>query len=208
MRDNLHTLLFAVVLGLVCSLLLAITGQFTTPYRKANEQAEEMLNFLSALQVPFEPDADAKTLVEIFERNIRVSGRGALTLYEYVRGTSPDSPVEAVAVPFSGPGLWGAVDAVMALEPDLVTIRAVRFYKQEETPGLGGEIGADWFQDQFKGKQLVSASGEPEFRIGPDSGRGGQNRVDAITGATMTSDRVQDMLNALAVQLHSERESQ
>ena len=42
MRDNVHTIVFAVVLGLVCSVLLAATGRFTTPYREANEKAEEV----------------------------------------------------------------------------------------------------------------------------------------------------------------------
>ena len=66
-----------------------------------------------------------------------------------------------MAVPFSGSGVWGPIEGVLALEPDMQTIRGVRFYKQEETPGLGGEIASDWFQAQFKGKTLVSAAGDP-----------------------------------------------
>jgi len=207
-KDNLQTLLFAVVLGFVCSLLLATAGQFTAPYRQANEKAEEVRNFLSALQVPFDPEADPRALVDIFDRNIRVSQHDGLTLYEYTLEHTPESKAEAVAVPFSGPGLWGPIEGVMALEPDLATIRAVRFYKQEETPGLGGEIGADWFQDKFAGKKMVSRSGDPVFRVRPGAGAEDQNGVDAITGATMTSDRVQDILNDLARRLHNERERQ
>lgn len=204
MKDNLHTLLFAVVLGLVCSLLLAMTSWWTTPYREANEKAEEVRNFLSALEVPFELGSEPKVLVGLFEQNVRITETEALTLYEYLPDGPGESRVAAIAVPFDGPGLWGPIKGVMALEPDWQTIRGVRFYQQEETPGLGGEIAADWFLAQFKGKRIVSGDGEPGFRVGA-GGAKLANGVDAVTGATMTSERVQDMLNALAVRIHNER---
>ena len=208
MKDNLHTLIFAVVLALVCSLLLATTSRLTTPYREANEKAEEVRNFLSALEVPFDPAAGPKSLVELFERSVRVTPLDDMTLYEYREDTDTGPRVAAIAVPFSGPGLWGPIKGVMALEPDWLTIRAVRFYKQEETPGLGGEIGAAWFLDQFRGKQIVSEAGEPGFTIAPGAAATRANGVDDVTGATMTSDRVADMLNALAVRICAEREEQ
>ena len=77
----------------------------------------------------------------------------------------------------------------------MVTIRGIRFYKQEETPGLGGEIGASWFQDQFKGKKIVSPSGEYGFSINKPGSGTGSNQVDGITGATMTSERVGIMID-------------
>ena len=92
----------------------------------------------------------------------------------------------AVAVPFSGPGLWGGIEGVMALEPDLVTIRGVRFYKQEETPGLGGEIGSDTFQNQFAGKRMISPEGVAGFRIVKPGTGADVNSVDGISGATLT----------------------
>ncbi len=73
------------------------------------------------------------------------------------------------------------------------TIRAISFYKHEETPGLGGEIGASWFQDQVKGKLIEDSDGNPGMRV--QSGASESNEVDAITGATMTCDKVEDMLN-------------
>ena len=206
MRDNLHTVVFAAALAVVCSLLLAATSRFTTPFREANEKAEEMRNFLEALEVPFEPGTGAKALVEVFEQNVRVNEGAGITIYAYVPDGGADTAPRSLAVPFSGPGLWGPVNGVMALEPDLLTIRAVRFYKQEETPGLGGEIGSDWFQDQFKGKRIVSADGTPGIRIAPGAGAESDHAVDAVTGATMTCDRVQDMLNGLANRIAQQRE--
>ena len=201
----MRTILFSVVLGFVCSLLLAGTSLFTGPYRDANRKAEEVRNFLSALDVEVDEDADAKTLLTIFDENIRTNVRGGVTLYEYVPASSGAQTPLAIAVPFSGPGLWGPIKAVMALEPDMKTIKGVRFYDQEETPGLGGEIGADWFQKQFIGKELVSASGLPGFNIVKPGTALDKNSVDGITGATMTSERVRDMVDSLAKKLLEDR---
>lgn len=203
MRDNARTILFAAVLGIICSIMLAGANLFTAPYRLANEKAEEVRNFLAALEVPVSAEADSKTLLEIFNRDIKVLELGKLTLYEY-RPEKSEKPI-ALAVPFSGSGLWGPVKGVLALEPDLLTIRGVRFYQQEETPGLGGEIGSDWFQEQFKGKEIVSGDGKPGFRVLKSGGTADRNSVDGITGATMTSDRVQTMMNNLARALWEER---
>lgn len=202
MNNSIHTLSFAVVLGVTCSVLLVGASRFTQPYRDANEKAEEVRNFLSALDVPVPPHATAEDLLAVFKANIREDMRDGLPLYTYVP-EGAEAPV-AVAVPFSGAGVWGPIEGVLALEPDLTTIRGVRFYKQEETPGLGGEIASDWFQQQFRGKTLVSTSGEPGFRVRKPNTLQDRNVVDAITGATMTSDRVENMLDALARRLREE----
>ena len=205
MRDNVRTIVFAIVLALVCSSILVAASLYTEPYRRANEKAEEVLNFLSALEVPVDSGADAEALLSVFDRNIRVRELGALSLYEYVPDSSSSEEPIAVAVPFSGPGLWGPIKGVLALEPDLLTIRGIRFYKHEETPGLGGEISADWFQKQFEGKQIVSGEGKPSLSILKPGDAHDGDSVDGITGATMTCDRVQAMLDGLATALGEER---
>lgn len=201
MRNDVKVISFAAILAIVCALLLTAADQIFRPFREANEKAEEVRNFLVALEIPVEEGANAQTLVEVFEQNIERREWGDLTVYVYSEGGVP----VAYAIPFSGPGLWGPVDGVVALEADLLTIRGVRFYKQEETPGLGGEIGAEWFQDQFRGKSIVSNSGQPGFTITKPKQAGNSNEVDGITGATMTSDRVGTILDSLSKQVFEER---
>jgi Na+-transporting NADH:ubiquinone oxidoreductase subunit C len=186
-------LLFAAVTGAVCSVLLVGTTRFTAPYRDANVRAEEVLNLLGALGAPLDAKPRAAALLELFDRDVRIRKLEGLELYEYVpQGAA--RPV-GVAVPLAGMGLWGPVRGVLALEPDLKTIREVRFYQQEETPGLGGEIGSRWFQEQFSGKRIVSDDGKPGFRILKPGGATDSNSVDGITGATMTSARVAKILD-------------
>ena len=148
---------------------------------------------------------DSKTLLEIFDRDVRIKKLGELALLEYVPASSNSPEPVAVAMPFSGMGVWGPMKGVLALEPDLRTIRGISFYQQEETPGLGGEIAAEWFQKQFVNKEIVSNAGEPGFRVLKPGAAPGKNEVDGITGATMTSNRVQLLLDNLAKSIGKER---
>ena len=197
MKDKdarLFTLIYAGLLGSLCALLLSAAGAFTAPYRAANARAEEVRHILGVLGVAFPSDAQARDLVRIFEQQVEVRELGELTVFGY--SPSPEDDAEpAVALPLAGPGLWGPIKGFLALEADMATIRGVTFHEQEETPGLGGEIGSHWFRAQFKGKRIVDADGRGGIRIVRGGGAQGANEVDGITGATMTCDKVQAILN-------------
>lgn len=192
MKNNIYTLCYAAILGTVCAFLLTAAAQFTYPYEQANASAEKMSNILVILKVPVGADADPAQLIEIFKTNVFEEEKDGLTIYSY--RPAGQAEAEAVAFPFSGPGLWGPIKGFLALESDLKTIRGISFYEQEETPGLGGEIASDWFKSQFVGKSIVDKSGKPGITI-ISKGKAGQSQVDAITGATMTCDKVESMLN-------------
>ena len=205
MKDNTRIILFTVVLAVICSLLLAGSTIFTAPYRQANEKAEEVRTFLSVLGAPVQGVSDSRELLAIFNREVRVKTLGSLTLYEYLPESGKSDKPAAVAVPFKGMGLWGPIKGVLALQSDLRTIKTISFYQQEETPGLGGEIGADWFRKQFENKQILSADGQAGFRVLKPGGQPGPTEVDGISGATMTSQRVGLMLDNLAKSIAEER---
>ena len=193
MKDSLHTILYAAVLAVVSAGLLTAAAKFTEPYAKANAEAERMRNILAVLAVPFDAGASSRELVAIFETNVQEEEQDDLKLYVY-RPDGADGAVAAVAIAFEGSGLWGPIEGLLSLEADRRTIRGVTFYRQEETPGLGGEIVAAWFRNQFAGKSIYSAAGKPGIGIRRTRGKG-PNEVDAITGATMTCEKVEAMLN-------------
>ena len=207
MKNSVHVIAFAGILAVVCSILLFAVTQFTEPLRKINEETDKDRNFLSALGVPIRKNIKPKELLEVFDKNIKVKKLGKITIYEYIPETSASGKPVAIAVPFSGAGFWAPIKGVLAFEPDLLTIRGIRFYQQEETPGLGGEIASKWFQNEFKGKKIVSNNGEAGFKIVKSGETAGINSVDAITGATRTSERVQIMLNKVAKELYKERKN-
>jgi Na+-transporting NADH:ubiquinone oxidoreductase subunit C len=191
-KGSAYTLVYAAVLGAVCALLLTGAARFTAPYRQANSEAEEARNVLMALKVPLPEKVSSRVVLELRAKNVHETKLGDMVTYVY-SPSDAGGKVLATAVRFAGPGLWGPIKGFLALEPDMKTIRGITFYEQEETPGLGGEIGAPWFREQFVGKSIVGADGKPGIIIR----RGGEpapNKVDAISGATLTCNKVQTML--------------
>lgn len=198
MKESIRIIVFAIIIAVVCSGLLFGVTQFTRPYREVNEEAEKVRNFLIAMGAPISEDASAKEVIRLFENNVKVRKINGVEIYEYFPESSSSGKPAAIAVRFSGSGLWAPIEGVVAFKPDLLTIKGIRFYKQEETPGLGGEIASEWFQEQFIGKKIVSEDGKPGFRILKPGKASGQNEVDGITGATMTSERVQIIIDNIA----------
>jgi len=102
-------------------------------------------------------------------------------------------------IPMQGKGLWGPIYGTIALEGDLNTVYGAVFSHKGETPGLGAEIATKDFQQQFKDKTIFDQNGNfvsvkvvkggvANSNINPAHG------VDAISGGTITSDGVTDML--------------
>lgn len=98
-------------------------------------------------------------------------------------------------VPMVGTGLWGPVWGFMAFKDDMNTIMGAKFDHKTETPGLGAEINTAGFQDQFEGETIFS--GDEFVSITVMKGGGGdakEHAVDGITGGTITSVGVQEMI--------------
>jgi Na+-transporting NADH:ubiquinone oxidoreductase subunit C len=205
MKANLHTLLYATVLGGTCALLLTGASQSLAPYREANQRADEVRNILEVLGVGYDREATAKELVDVFDREVRMERRGELTVYRHVSGEDGEDG-ETVAVAFAGSGLWGPIKGFLAMDGAMKKIRGITFHEQEETPGLGGDIGSDWFRARFQGKLIEGPDGTAGIRIRRPGEAPGPNKVEAITGATMTCERVETMLNALIGRIVRERQ--
>ena len=188
-KHSLYAVIYALLLGLVCAAMLTGVDTFTAERKAANAKAEEVRNVLGVLGVPFDAAAQSAELLEVYEANVRTRERGDREFYVY------DHPTEGTlnATSYDGPGLWGPVEGFLCLRDDMTTIYAITFYKHEETPGLGGDISTPGFQDQFRGKAISTPAGSGIAIVG--DGADGPNEVDAIAGATMTSDKVEAMLN-------------
>ena len=99
-------------------------------------------------------------------------------------------------VPVRGKGLWGPIWGYVALEADLNTIAGAVFDHKSETPGLGSDINAGWFQEPFTGKTIFNEAGEfvsvEVMKGGADPSS--MHQVDAISGGTITSKALEEML--------------
>lgn len=195
-NSNAYIITYAAILGIVCALLLTATAESTKKMRKDNGDAEKLKNVLAALKVPTDEKATSEQMIEVFKANVRTEEKGdGLEFYYY----QPEGSVEpvAVAVQFEGNGLQAKIKGFLALETDMKTIRGITFYEQAETPGLGGRISEEWFLKQFEGKTIVDADGKPGMIIKMGGAKEAINAVDAVTAATMTSDKVEYMLNVV-----------
>ncbi len=101
-------------------------------------------------------------------------------------------------IPIYGAGLWGPVWGYIALKDDLKTIVGTFFDHESETPGLGAKITDDpAFRAQFISKSLdLSDNTEHIFEIKKGGAPKDQsNAIDAITGATLTSQGLDAAIN-------------
>lgn len=98
--------------------------------------------------------------------------------------------------PVEGVGLWGPIWGFVALTDDFNTISGVVFAHTSETPGLGAEIATPIFEDKFINKKLFNGDDYKGISVlkGEGASSGNDNAVDAISGGTITSVAVEEML--------------
>ena len=114
--------------------------------------------------------------------------------------TLPDGS-QRTALIRSGAGLWGPIEAVICMEPDSGTLTGLAVLDHKETPGLGARISETWFMEQFRGKR-------PPLELVPEKTRSAADgQVDAVTGATITSRAVRDLVNRTAQELRQKHET-
>lgn len=95
-----------------------------------------------------------------------------------------------------GKGLWDEIWGYIALESDLNTIAGQAFDHKGETPGLGAEIkdNKNWY-GQFTGKKFYNSNGDfTSISVVKGGVKDPSNQVDAISGATITANGVDEML--------------
>jgi len=106
-----------------------------------------------------------------------------------------EGTLTSVILPIHGYGLWSTMYALLALEADLNTVQGLVYYDQGETPGLGGEVENPKWKALWKGKQLFDAQGNLAISVTKNPVVASSvHGVDALSGATLTSNGVQHSL--------------
>lgn len=111
-----------------------------------------------------------------------------------------DGAVDQIVIPFHGKGLWSTMYGFLCLDSDTKTVRGVSYYEHGETPGLGGEIDNPRWKESWIGKKVLSSEDfSPIFdvvkgSVNPSSSMA-SSQVDGLSGATLTSNGVEYMVN-------------
>lgn len=126
---------------------------------------------------------------------IRVRAKQALVYLVRENGA-----ISQLVLPVYGKGLYSTMYGFLALASDTSTVTGFAFYDQGETPGLGGEVNSTAWKAQWPGKSVLDPAGwQPVIQVikgGVQPGsKEAAHQVDAVSGATMTSRGVENLLH-------------
>jgi len=216
-NSNKYTFIFAVLMVLVVAASLSITATSLKPMQNKNVKQEKMQNILSTVGIEC-TRAEAqelynKYIVEEITLNQNGERVESVNAFEVSLAKQMEKPVDEqifpmykaeykgkinYVIPLRGKGLWDAICGYVALEEDFNTVQGVIFDQKGETAGLGAEITTDWFQENFKNEKIFNDQNE---LVGVKVTKGysqpenkDDNKVDAISGATITSNGVTNMI--------------
>jgi Na+-transporting NADH:ubiquinone oxidoreductase subunit C len=104
---------------------------------------------------------------------------------------------DIVVVELKGMGLWGGIGGFIAIERPANTVYGAYFNHESETAGLGAEIkDSQAWQEKFIGKKVYKDGSKDIALSVVKKVEDPETQVDCVTGATLTSNGVNDMIKA------------
>lgn len=129
-----------------------------------------------------------------------LEGRQEITIFTQVNA---QDEVIAYGLPLVGKGLWGSIEGFGVISSDLQKMKGIAFTKQVETPGLGARITEEEYKSYFRNLDLSGfqqdSTDKPIIMVKEKEKTNleeSMNSIQAITGATQTSQGVLDMVNS------------
>lgn len=215
-NSNSYTFMFAIVMVVIIASLLAYTATTLKPLQDKNVKNEKMQNILSSIGEDVDRDLAADVFTQYIKEQLALKSDGTVDANTSAFDINMKNEIKKPAdeqryplyiaekdgqtfyiVPLYGNGLWDAIWGYVALESDENTVQGAKFDHKGETPGLGAEIKESWFGAQYNGKKILDDSGN---FVGVKAVKGGAPQgdihgVDGISGGTITSDAVTDMIS-------------
>ncbi len=209
---NTYTFLYAAIMVIIVAAILSVMAMALKPLQTRNMETEKKQNILASVNI--ESTADnaekiyAETIVNSYLVDINGNKKEGDAFSTDLKKEKTKDPSERnlpvfecqsenglkYVFPVRGSGLWGPIWGYVSLNSDMNTIFGANFDHEGETPGLGAEITTAKFRNQFTGKKIfkdsvltfiVAKKGE----VAPE-----EHRVDGISGGTITSKGVENML--------------
>ncbi len=137
-------------------------------------------------------EADPEQSVDI-PTEADIASLGRRSVLAPVHFLASDGEVQLIVLPVSGKGYQSTLRAWLTLQADLKTVAALRIVEQGETPGLGARVETPEWQNLWEGKELTDETGAIVIEVVRGTASG-PHQVDAISGATVTSSGVGNML--------------
>lgn len=179
MKNMIKLGLTLLAICVVASLALGVTNQVTAPV--IEQRGIQANNELRQKVLP-----EAKDFTQVKDSVYKGIGDG--TVAEIYEGLDGSGEIVGYTVKTTPSGYGGAIELIIGLSKD-GKITGISTGSMSETPGLGSKAAEPGFQDQFKGKPAETL----EVVKGSASG---ENQIQAISGATITSTAVTNGVNA------------
>jgi len=221
-RDSIsNTLIVAVGLSLVCSIIVSSAAIVLKPIQAKNEEefrqtiildvaglmqpggdVAELFGAIESRMVDLETgdysdEGDPELKVAIPD-DLDIAGIGRRARFVPVYLVKDGDNVEQIILPVYGKGLWSTMLGYLSLAPDGNTIKGLRFYAHAETPGLGDQIDKDPWRALWVGKQVYGSGDEPQIRVVrgpvPSGAADPQHLIDGMSGATLTGNGVSGLV--------------
>ena len=211
-NSNVYTIVYASVMVIIAAFLLAFVASVLKSPQEANVANDKRGQILSSLNIRNLNDVtdeynkvilhdlilDANGQVikedggfEVESKDITAKNPADKKLPLYVAKVNNDT---IYVVPLYGRGLWGCISGYLALKKDFDTVFGSYFTHESETAGLGARIVEEEFQEKFIGKKAFSDSTFQKVALVLSKKiENPEHEVDAITGATLTSNGVSEM---------------
>lgn len=176
--------MLVVVLGLitlVCALLLGVVNQITDPLIKQNA-----IDTRNAAMSEILPEATDFPEVEVPEEMKNPEDKNAVAITAAFKAEK-DGETVGYCVQVAPKGFGGALTLIVGVNTD-GTVAGAKVTAHSETPGLGAKSqDAEWIA------QYAGQPADGSLAVTKDGGR-----INAITGATITSRAVTKGVNAAA----------
>lgn len=188
-NSNSYTIIYSAIIVVVVAFLLAFVYQVLKPIQDANVALDQKKQILYSLNIRNLDNATAEAdynKMLVSEKNVKNG-----TIYTF----NVDSQIKYV-FSVKGMGLWGGINGFIAVDADKSTVFGAYFNHESETAGLGAEIkdNRKW-QEQFRGKELFAKRNRDTIALSVQKKvTDPKTQVDAVTGATLTSNGVAAMM--------------
>lgn len=219
-NKNSYTIIYSAVLVIVVAFLLAFVSSVLKPTQDQNVAVDKKKQILASLNIrslASTAEIEAK-YAEVVSADMILRADGSIVnegkgkdgagFKVENKDISADNlplfvcTVEGqtkYVVPMTGRGLWGGLWGYVALNSDLRTVYGAYFSHESETAGLGALIAEQSFQDRFKGAHLFAQTDSQNVALtvvknGKVEPGKETYQIDGITGATLTSNGVADMV--------------
>ncbi len=179
-----YTVTFTFAICFVFVSVLALVNEATLERVQQNQIVAQQRAVVNAMGFSFSSDEE---VMEIFD------GVETIELAHRVFYHTSRDGESIYASEFTGQGLWGPIRTVIAMKDGFEEIAGLEIIDHEETPGLGGRITESEFKVRFSGLTIGPGA---EVRLVPNPSGGDETEIQAITGATQTSNSMQRIINS------------